>query len=215
MTHELPHDPPVDEGIRPAAQLTGRRPSRRLLFAYSCAIAALTIAIDVISKQLTLHSLDTDTRIPLLGDLLGLQVAFNTGAAFSIGSQLTPLITLLGIVASVLLVRAALRTKRRVTAAAVGLILGGAIGNLVDRIFAPPGFGSGAVTDFLAYGDLFIGNLADVAIGAGIVLYLLGAWRIRATSRASPPTADGSAAATPPEGPNPDTAAARLERTHP
>ena len=57
--------------------------------------------------------------------------------------------------------------------------------------------------------------LAAFAIGAGIVLYLLGAWRIRATSRASPPTADGSAAATPPEGPNPDTAAARLERTHP
>ncbi|QBE49568.1 signal peptidase II [Leucobacter triazinivorans] len=215
MTHELPQDPPVDEGARPAARPTGRRPARRLLFAYSCAIAALTIAIDVISKQLALHSLDTETRIPLLGDLLGLQLAFNTGAAFSIGSQLTPFITLLGIVASVLLVRAALRTKRRIYAAAVGLILGGAIGNLVDRIFAPPGFGSGAVTDFLAYGELFIGNLADVAIGAGIVLYLFGAWRIRASSRTSPATADGSAAATAPEEPNPDTATARLERTHP
>ncbi|CAG7619657.1 signal peptidase II [Leucobacter soli] len=214
MTHELPHDPPVHKGTRPAAQPTGRRPSRRLLFAYSCAIAALTIAVDVISKQLALHYLDTETRITLFGDLLGLHLAFNTGAAFSIGSQLTPFITLLGIVATVLLVRAAFRTKRRIHAAAIGLILGGAIGNLVDRLFAPPGFGSGAVTDFLAYGELFIGNLADVAIGAGIVLYLFGAWRVRATSRTSPATAGGSAASMAPEEPSSGTAAARLERTH-
>lgn len=184
MTYELPHDPPADERAGPSAQPRSRRPSRRLLFVYSCAIAALTIAVDVISKQLALHFLDTENRIPVLGDLFGLQLAFNTGAAFSIGAQLTPFITLLGIVASVLLIRAALRTKYRIYAASIGLILGGALGNLADRIFAPPGFGSGAVTDFLAYGHLFIGNLADVAIGAGVVLYALGAWRLHAASRA-------------------------------
>jgi len=184
MTYELPHDPPADERPGPSAQPRSRRPSRRLLFVYSCAIAALTIAVDVISKQLALHFLDTENRIPVLGDLFGLQLAFNTGAAFSIGAQLTPFITLLGIVASVLLIRAALRTKYRIYAASIGLILGGALGNLADRIFAPPGFGSGAVTDFLAYGHLFIGNLADVAIGAGVVLYALGAWRLHAASRA-------------------------------
>lgn len=183
MTYELPHDPPADERTGPSAQPRSRRPSRRLLFVYSCAIAALTIAVDVISKQLALHFLDTENRIPVLGDLFGLQLAFNTGAAFSIGAQLTPFITLLGIVASVLLIRAALRTKYRIYAASIGLILGGALGNLADRIFAPPGFGSGAVTDFLAYGHLFIGNLADVAIGAGVVLYALGAWRLHAASR--------------------------------
>ena len=183
MTRELPHDLPVDERPSSRAQPRGRRPSRRLLFIYSCAIAALTIAVDVISKQLALHSLDTESRIPLLGELFGLQLAFNTGAAFSIGSQLTPFITLLGLVASVLLVRAALRTQHRIYAASIGLILGGALGNLADRIFAPPGFGSGAVTDFLAYGQLFIGNIADVAIGAGVVLYALGVWRLHAASR--------------------------------
>ena len=184
MTYELQHDPPADERTGPSAQPRSRRPSRRLLFVYSCAIAALTIAVDVISKQLALHFLDTENRIPVLGDLFGLQLAFNTGAAVSIGAQLTPFITLLGIVASVLLIRAALRTKYRIYAASIGLILGGALGNLADRIFAPPGFGSGAVTDFLAYGHLFIGNLADVAIGAGVVLYALGAWRLHAASRA-------------------------------
>lgn len=117
MTNELPHDPPADERTGPSAQPRSRRPSRRLLFVYSCAIAALTIAVDVISKQLALHFLGTENRIPVLGDLFGLQLAFNTGAAFSIGAQLTPFITLLGIVASVLLIRAALRTKYRIYAA--------------------------------------------------------------------------------------------------
>lgn len=105
MTYELPLDPPADERTGPSAQPRSRRPSRRLLFVYSCAIAALTIAVDVISKQLALHFLDTENRIPVLGDLFGLQLAFNTGAAFSIGAQLTPFITLLGLVASVLLIR--------------------------------------------------------------------------------------------------------------
>ena len=193
MTYELQHDPPADERTGPSAQPRSRRPSRRLLFVYSCAIAALTIAVDVISKQLALHFLDTENRIPVLGDLFGLQLAFNTGAAFSIGAQLTPFITLLGIVASVLLIRAALRTKYRIYAASIGLILGGALGNLADRIFAPPGFGSGAVTDFLAYGHLFIGNLADVALGAGVIVLGLSLWTRHRRSRVS---ADSAAPAT-------------------
>ena len=212
MTYELPHDPPADERTGPSAQPRSRRPSRRLLFVYSCAIAALTIAVDVISKQLALHFLDTENRIPVLGDLFGLQLAFNTGAAFSIGAQLTPFITLLGIVASVLLIRAALRTKYRIYAASIGLILGGALGNLADRIFAPPGFGSGAVTDFLAYGHLFIGNHADVAIGAGVVLYALGAWRLHAASRAR--DTDDSVESAEAELPTSSPVTTRAETTH-
>ncbi len=54
---------------------------------------------------------------------------------------------------------------------ALGLVLGGAVGNLIDRIMNPPAFGRGHVTDFLAYGDLFVGNVADVfvVIGVGLV----------------------------------------------
>ncbi|GAA2186023.1 hypothetical protein GCM10009786_04940 [Leucobacter alluvii] len=213
MTHKPQHHPPADERTDPPMQPRNRRPSRRLLFVYSCAIAALTIAFDVISKQLALHFLDTENRIPLLGDHFGLQLAFNTGAAFSIGSQLTPFITLLGIVASVLLVRAALRTEHRIYAASIGLILGGAFGNLTDRIFAPPGFGSGAVTDFLTYGQLFIGNIADVAIGAGVVLYGIGALRLHAVSRTRDtvdPVENHEA-----DPPTPNSVATRTETTHP
>ncbi|KNC25686.1 hypothetical protein FF38_03556, partial [Lucilia cuprina] len=110
--------------------------------------------------------LSQEERIPLLGDLLGLQLAFNPGAILSLGAGVTGLLTLLGVGAVVLLVVAAARARTGWWAMGIGLILGGAIGNLIDRLFSPPGFGVGHVTDFLAYGNLFIGNLADVALGA-------------------------------------------------
>ena len=78
-------------------------------------------------------------------------------------------------------------------AVAFGFILGGALGNLIDRLFSPPGFGVGHVTDFLAYGNLFIGNLADVALGAGVIVLGLSLWTRHRRSRVS---ADSAAPAT-------------------
>ena len=78
-------------------------------------------------------------------------------------------------------------------AVAIGLVWGGAVGNLLDRLFAPPGFGRGHVTDFLAYGNLFIGNLADVALGAGVIVLGLSLWTRHRRSRVS---ADSAAPAT-------------------
>lgn len=56
---------------------------------------------------------------------------------------------------------------------ALGLVLGGAVGNLVDRLVNSPAFGQGHVTDFLAYGGLFVGNVADVFVVAGVGLVCL------------------------------------------
>ena len=83
------------------------------------------------------------------------------------------LITLIAAAASVGLLLAATRARTAGWAVVIGLIWGGAVGNLLDRLFAPPGFGVGHVTDFLAYGNLFIGNLADVIIGIGVGFGLL------------------------------------------
>ena len=68
---------------------------------------------------------------------------------------------------------AAWRATSTAWAVAIGFVWGGAIGNLIDRLFADPGFGRGHVTDFLAYGNLFIGNIADIAIGIGVGLGIL------------------------------------------
>mgnify|MGYP002652653087 CR=1 FL=1 len=148
-----------------------REQTRR--FAVACLAAAVVVLVDQATKAAALGGLSQEERIPLLGDLLGLQLAFNPGAILSLGAGVTGLLTLLGVGAVVLLVVAAARARTGWWAMGIGLILGGAIGNLIDRLFSPPGFGVGHVTDFLAYGNLFIGNIADIAIGIGVGLGIL------------------------------------------
>lgn len=146
-------------------------------FATALIVAACVIVVDQGSKALAISELSQHRRIPILGDLLGLQLAFNPGAIFSFGSSATGLITFVGVAATAVLFVAAARTQNRRSAIGFGFILGGAVGNLVDRLFAPPAFGRGHVTDFLAYGDLFIGNLADVALAIGAVLLVVASLR--------------------------------------
>ncbi|MDT0188516.1 signal peptidase II [Microbacterium sp. ARD31] len=162
-------------------------------FAVACLAAAVVVLVDQVTKAAALGGLSQEERIPLLGDLLGLQLAFNPGAILSLGAGVTGLLTLLGVGAVVLLVVAAARARSGWWALGIGLILGGAIGNLIDRLFSPPGFGVGHVTDFLAYGNLFIGNLADVALGAGVIVLGLSLWTRHRRSRVS---ADSAAPAT-------------------
>tara|TARA_R110000868_G_scaffold411704_1_gene707732 strand:- start:39459 stop:39935 length:477 start_codon:yes stop_codon:yes gene_type:complete len=142
-------------------------------------VAAGIVVIDQATKAAALATLSEETRIPLLGDLFGLQLAFNPGAILSLGSGFTGVLTLVGAGAVVWLIIAALRARTAGLAVAFGFILGGALGNLIDRLFSPPGFGVGHVTDFLAYGTLFIGNLADVALGIGVILLLGITWTRR------------------------------------
>ncbi|MEI3866366.1 signal peptidase II [Microbacterium sp. CCNWLW134] len=138
--------------------------------------AGVVVLIDQATKAAALSGLSPDERVPLLGDLLGLRLAFNPGAILSLGSGFTGLLTLLGVGAVILLIVVAARARTGWGAVGIGLILGGAVGNLIDRLFSPPGFGVGHVTDFLAYGTLFIGNLADVALGAGVIVLGLNLW---------------------------------------
>merc|ERR1711960_61143 len=167
--------------------------NRGTRLAIACVIAAVVVLIDQATKAAALSGLSTQLRIPLLGDLLGLQLAFNPGAILSLGAGFTGLLTLLGVAAVALLVIAVVRARTVWWAVGLGLILGGAIGNLIDRLFSPPGFGIGHVTDFLAYGTLFIGNVADVALGAGVIVLGLSLWTRHRRSRVS---ADSAAPAT-------------------
>ena len=154
-------------------------PNRPRHLAVAAIVAAGIVVIDQATKAAALATLSEETRIPLLGDLFGLQLAFNPGAILSLGSGFTGVLILVGAGAVVWLIIAALRARTAGLAVAFGFILGGALGNLIDRLFSPPGFGVGHVTDFLAYGTLFIGNLADVALGIGVILLLGITWTRR------------------------------------
>ena len=161
-------------------------------FAIACTFAAGVVIIDQGTKAAALSTLSEYERIPLLGQFLGLQLAFNPGAILSLGAQFTWLLTVLGVGAVILLVIAAARARTVWWAVGLGFILGGAIGNLIDRLFSPPGFGIGHVTDFLAYSDWFIGNLADVALGIGVII-LAGHMWIRREQPSRAPSANPEA----------------------
>ena len=166
---------------------------RRFLIA--CLVAIAVGVVDQGTKAMALRQLSEQNRIPLLGDLLGLQLAFNPGTIMSLGSGSTWVFTVLASAATIALFFAARRAASVAWATAIGFVWGGAVGNLIDRLFAPPGFGYGHVTDFLAYGQLFIGNLADVAIGIGVGIGILEVLRSeRSRSRAEPPRGEQEAA---------------------
>ncbi|KGN33127.1 signal peptidase [Knoellia sinensis KCTC 19936] len=141
-------------------------------------VGVLTLALDQGTKVWALASLTPGVPQDLVGSALRLNLIRNAGAAFSLGDGVTWLLTLVALAIVIWVGRAALRVGHRGWAVTLGMLLGGAIGNLIDRIFREPGFGRGHVVDFIDYFGLFIGNVADIAIvvaaGLGAVMALRG-----------------------------------------
>ncbi|MFW5474748.1 signal peptidase II [Knoellia sp. CPCC 206450] len=124
----------------------------------------LTLVLDQGSKVWALGALTPGEPRDLLGPALRLNLIRNPGAAFSLGDSVTWLLTLVALGIVVWVGRAATRVGHGGWAVTLGMLLGGAIGNLIDRILRAPGFGRGHVVDFIDYFGLFIGNVADIAI---------------------------------------------------
>ncbi len=136
----------------------------RRLIVLLAAVAAAVLLIDQATKAVALNQLTEGERVPVIGDLLGWQLLHNPGAALSLATGMTWVFTLAAIGVTIVIVRVADRLGSRAWAIGLGLLLGGALGNLVDRAVRPPGIGQGHVVDFIAYGNWFIGNVADIAI---------------------------------------------------
>ncbi|WP_169748453.1 signal peptidase II [Demequina salsinemoris] len=159
--------------------------------------AILTVAVDQATKQWALSALTPGTNQPLVGDLLSLQLVFNSGAAFSFGNSSTLILTVVALVLTVGILWYGRRASATWSAVVLGLGLGGAVGNLIDRLFREPSFGQGHVVDMIKYGDLFIGNVADIAIvGAAVWAVLAGLFGHRLLEHeapSAPVTAEGTA----------------------
>lgn len=143
-------------------------------------VAAFALALDIVSKVIVVAQLSPDDSVRLLGGAIYLVQARNAGAAFSIGSgaSMTIVFTVIAAIVAVVIVRTARRLRSLWWAVSLGLILGGALGNLVDRLFRAPGVGRGYVVDWISVfaddGARFpIFNLADSAITCGAVLAVL------------------------------------------
>lgn len=145
------------------------------------AIAAVTLLLDVLSKLVAVAFLEGNPPLKLLGGALYLVVYRNSGAAFSMATGLTWLLSLIALGVVVAIVRLAPRLRSAPWAFGLGLVLGGALGNLVDRLLRAPGPLRGHVVDFLSLlapdGSVWpVFNLADSAIVCGgAVLILLAA----------------------------------------
>jgi len=138
-------------------------------------VAAAVVLVDQLSKQWALTHLEEGIKRPVLGGKLSLELVFNGGAAFSLGAGYTWILTLIAIGVTVGIVYYARRAQSNFAAVLFGVGLGGAIGNLLDRLFRAPGFGRGHVVDMINYNDWFVGNIADIAIvGAALVFVVMG-----------------------------------------
>ena len=152
-------------------------PGRRRVATFAV-VAVVVLALDIVSKVLVVANLGPYEHDRILGGAIYLQQARNSGAAFSLGTGFTAILTIVALVVVGVIVRTAGRMRSTGWAVALGLILGGAVGNLIDRIFRAPGVFRGRVVDWIS---LFgpdavhwpIFNIADSAIVCGAILAIV------------------------------------------
>ena len=139
-------------------------------------VAAVVVALDQVTKLWAVAALE-DGPVRLIGETLQLRLTRNPGGAFSILTGFTPVLAALAAVMTVVIVRTTRRTSDRGTAYALALVLGGAVGNLVDRFVRDPGVLRGEVIDFIRLSFWPTFNLADSAITIGVLLIVARGWR--------------------------------------
>ncbi|MFE5872472.1 signal peptidase II [Streptomyces roseifaciens] len=150
------------------------------------AVTGAAYALDLGSKLAVVAGLENRAPVQLIGSWLELQVLRNPGAAFGIASAMTIVLTIVATTAAVVIVRLSRKLYSAPWAVALGLLLGGVLGNLTDRLFRAPGGFEGAVVDFISVRGFSVMNLADWAVfcgGALIVIYSFLGWELDGTGR--------------------------------
>jgi signal peptidase II len=163
----------------------GTSPARRVLAVL--ALAAVIIAADQGSKQWALSGLPDGRTVTLPTGFIHLHLLANPGAAFSFATGETWFITACASAAVLVIPWFAVRARSWLLVVALGLLLGGAAGNLIDRLARAPGPGRGRVVDFIDYQGWFTGNVADIAIVVSAALLIVRAGVISHRERRAAP----------------------------
>jgi len=150
---------------------------RRLLYLALIIVAVPVYVADQLTKAWAVANLVPDEPRELIGSVLQLNLIRNSGAAFSIGTGATWVLTTIACSVVVFILITARRLGSRGWALALGLLLAGSLGNLTDRMFRIPGPGRGHVVDFVQVPNFPIFNVADSAIVTAAVLIALLAFR--------------------------------------
>jgi len=179
MTEQPPTTPP---GAPSAAR--GR------LLRVLVATAVTVVVVDQLSKAWAVEALTGRGRVDLVGDLFGLRLTRNPGAAFSLATGATWIFTILATIVVVIIARIARDLGSRAWAITLGLLMGGATGNLIDRLVREPGFARGHVIDFFELPHYPIFNVADSCIvTAAILIGWLGLRGVSVDGRRTSPRA--------------------------
>ena len=132
------------------------------------------LAVDQLAKWLVVEHLQEGVSVPVIGELVQFHFVRNPGAAFSLGIGATWIFAIIALAVAVIIVVFARRIRSLAWATVFGLLLGGTVGNLTDRLFREPGFGQGHVIDFVQlWGFPAIFNVADIAITFSVVLLII------------------------------------------
>ncbi len=159
-----------DAGAPEATGRTALRPRRGAL----AAVAAAVVVIDQITKIWAVEALEHRPPVDVIGEWFQLTLLRNPGAAFSMGGEgFTWVFTTIQIAFIVAAIAVSGRLRTPWATASVGLIAGGAAGNLIDRLVREPSFYFGHVVDFLQVRGFAVFNLADSAITVGVIMLAL------------------------------------------
>ncbi|GGR01527.1 signal peptidase II [Streptomyces netropsis] len=170
----------MPEGVDGAGEATagesgGAKGKRRIGVLLTVAVCAYLL--DLISKLVVVAKLEHHDPIEVFGTWLQFNVIRNRGAAFGIGEAMTIVFTVIATAVIVVIARLARKLYSLPWAIALGLLLGGAFGNLTDRLFRSPGGFQGGVVDFIAPAHFAVFNLADSAIVCGGFLIVILSFR--------------------------------------
>jgi signal peptidase II len=172
------HAPAPDDEATPAG--TPAVPEKPRRMALLLAVAVTVFAIDLITKTIVVATLSNRPPVRLLGGFITLTLLRNGGAAFSIGTSMTIVFTLIAAGVVVYIIRISRNLRSTAWAVTLGLLLGGASGNLGDRIFRSPGWFRGHVVDWIQVPHYAVFNIADSCICCGgALVVLLALLRIR------------------------------------
>lgn len=136
-------------------------------------IAAVVLIADIVTKSLAVAHIDPADPISIVGDTVTLTLLRNSGAAFSMATGYTWILTIIALVVVAVIIRFSSRLRSGWWMLGLGLVLGGALGNLVDRLFRSPGPLRGYVVDFVSVGWWPVFNVADSAVVCGAVLLVV------------------------------------------
>ncbi|MBY6411336.1 signal peptidase II [Rhodococcus sp. BP-252] len=174
VSDDRPADPKPpeqpDENPGAEAEVASTKPLRTRMLVL---IAAVILALDLVTKIAVVRWIEPGNPVEIIGDVVTLRLVRNPGAAFSMATGMTWLLTIVAVCVVIGVIRIGRTLRSPLWALGLGLVLGGALGNLIDRFFRAPGPLQGHVVDFVSVGWWPVFNVADSSIVCGAILLVV------------------------------------------